>query len=304
MQTTLITGTSSGIGFETALLFARQGRKVYATMRNLSKASSLKEIAARENLSLQVLELDVTRQESVEKAMGDIHSENDQVDVLINNAGIGCAAPLEILKDAVHHLVFETNYFGAIRMIQAVLPGMREAGRGKIINISSFAGRVALPNQSAYCASKFALEAACEALAAEVMPFGIDISIIEPGVVDTEIFSNAEKTSVYDKGSPYLDIMRKNGKLFAHGRSRPEPVKNVADLILSLAGDRGETAFRLRHLIGKDAGKITKGRRTLSDEQWITLFGNTDMAAYIRAMDSGFGIDLYPSQATNETPPI
>src|SRR5215468_35165 len=186
----VVTGTSSGIGLATALELARKGHRVFAGMRNLGKAQPLREAAAKEGLPVEVLELDVNSQASVERAFAAARAHGP-VDVLVNNAGIGGATPLELTPEAEHRAMFETNYFGAIRCIQAVLPEMRERKAGAIVNITSIAGLVATPNQIAYSASKWALECLGEALAHEVRRFGIRVVNIEPGVVMTSIFENS-----------------------------------------------------------------------------------------------------------------
>lgn len=171
-ENAVVTGTSTGIGFATSVRLARHGYRVFAGMRNLAKAGSLQAAAAGANLPIQVIELDVTSGASVDAAF-EIISGHGPVDVLVNNAGIGGATPLELTPEDEHRRMFETNYFGAIRCIQAVLPAMRERRRGAIVNVTSIAGLWATPNQIPYSASKWALECAGEALAHEVRRFGI-----------------------------------------------------------------------------------------------------------------------------------
>ena len=176
MPVTLVTGTSTGIGYATALHFARQGHRVIATMRNLAKAGPLETAARDAKLPLVVRELDVTRPESIARAVGETAEREGLIDVLVNNAGVGGATPLELTPEDEHRAMFEANYWGPIRMIQAVLPSMRERRTGCIVNVTSIAGRVATPNQIAYSASKFALGAASEALAHEVAAFGVRVA--------------------------------------------------------------------------------------------------------------------------------
>jgi len=289
MKVTLITGTSTGIGFETAVYFAKQGRKVYASMRNTAKAAELVKLKTEGQLPLEILELDVTDNDSIRVAIEKISAAGDTIDVLVNNAGIGCAGPLEELDEKAHRSVFDTNYFGAINLTKAILPQMRANREGTIINITSFAGLLAVPNQFAYSASKFALEAASEAMAGEVKPFGIRVSLIEPGVTKTAIFENAVESSVFDKSSPYVDTMKKNGKIFAYGLRNPESPVNVAKLIFDVAGSDNP---KLRYLIGKDAENFMKGREKMTDEQWVDLFGTTNQKEYIDEMKRYFKIDI------------
>src|SRR5439155_16195864 len=167
METAVVTGTSTGIGFATSVHLARHGYRVFAGMRNLAKAEPLRAAASEENLPIEVIDLDVTSATSVDRAFEAI-SGHGAVDVLVNNAGIGGATPLELTPEDEHRRMFETNYFGAIRCIKAVLPAMRERRRGAIVNVTSIAGLVAIPNQIPYSASKWALECAGETLAHEV----------------------------------------------------------------------------------------------------------------------------------------
>ena len=285
METAVVTGTSSGIGFATSLHLARQGYRVFAGMRNLAKATPLRTAAAESALPIEVIPLDVTSTESVRRAFADC----GPVDVLVNNAGIGGASPLELTPEEEHHQMFETNYFGAIRCIHAVLPSMRERRRGVIVNITSVAGLVATPNQIAYSASKWALECAGEALAHEVRRFGIRVVNIEPGVVMTKIFDNSAEATRYDKTSPYQPIMRRNGKFYAAGFRDPAHPDEVAETILA-AITSGE--YRLRWPVGKDAIGMTSGRRKISDEAWIGLGGDLSDPEYNERFFEYFGVRL------------
>jgi NAD(P)-dependent dehydrogenase (short-subunit alcohol dehydrogenase family) len=289
MPVTLVTGTSTGIGFATALHLARDGHRVVATMRNLAKAGPLEEAARQESLPLTVRELDVTRQDSIDGAVAATRAHEGAIDVLVNNAGIGGATPLELTPDAEHRAMFEANYWGPIRMIQAVLPSMRERRAGCIVNVTSIAGRVATPNQIAYSASKHALAAASEALAHEVAAFGIRVAIIEPGVVQTAIFENSAGATRYDKTSPYRQIMRRNGKLFAAGFRNPGKPETVAAAILE-AITTGRP--RLRYPVGVDAEGLAAGRARISDEEWVAMGGELSDEEYNARFKRYFGIDL------------
>jgi len=155
----VVTGTSSGIGLATALELARKGHRVFAGMRNVGKAGALREAAAKDGLPVEVIELDVNAQSSIDRALAGVRAHGP-IDVLVNNAGVGGATPLELTPEDEHRQMFETNYFGAIRCIQAVLPEMRERRSGAIVNVTSIAGLIATANQIAYSASKWALECA------------------------------------------------------------------------------------------------------------------------------------------------
>jgi NAD(P)-dependent dehydrogenase (short-subunit alcohol dehydrogenase family) len=291
MPVTLITGTSTstGIGFATALHLARHGHRVVATMRNLAKAGPLEEAARKESLSLAIRELDVTRQESIDRAVADTREQDGPIDVLVNNAGIGGATPLELVPEAEHRAMFEANYWGPIRMMQAVLPSMRERRTGVIVNVTSIAGRVATPNQIPYSASKHALAAASEALAHEVAAFGIRVAIIEPGVIQTAIFENSAGATRWDKTSPYRQIMRRNGKVFAAGFRSPGRPETVAAVILeAITTDRP----RLRYPVGVDAEGLVAGRARISDEEWVAMGGELSDEEYNARFKRYFGIQL------------
>ncbi|MGH7899742.1 MAG: SDR family oxidoreductase [Candidatus Binatia bacterium] len=288
MEIAVVTGTSTGIGFAASLHLARSGYRVFAGMRNLAKAGPLREAASQANLPLEVIELDVVAPSSVAQAFETV-SRHGPVDVLVNNAGIAGATPLELVPENEHRRVFETNYFGAIRCIQAVLPAMRERRRGTIVNVSSVAGLVAIPNQIPYSASKWALECAGEALAHEVRRFGIRIVAVEPGVVMTGIFENSAEATRYDKQSPYQPIMRRNGKFYAAGFRDPSQPDEVAEAILAaITSDE----YRLRWPVGKDAVGLSEGRRKISDESWIALGGDLSDQEYNGRFLEYFGIQL------------
>jgi len=288
MDTAVVTGTSTGIGLATSLTLARHGYRVFAGMRNLAKAGPLRDAAASARLPIEVIELDVTSAESVRRAFAAV-SEQAPAAVLVNNAGIGGATPLELTPEAEHRQMFETNYFGAIRCIQAVLPAMRERRRGSIVNVTSIAGLVATPNQIAYSASKWALECAGEALAHEVRRFGIRVMNIEPGVVMTSIFENSAEATRYDKRSPYQPIMRRNGKIFAAGFRNPIGPEVVAETILAAISSE---EYRLRWPVGDDAVGMSRGRRRLSDEAWVAMGDDLSDEEYNRLFLESFGIRL------------
>jgi len=285
MKTAVVTGTSTGIGFATSLLLAAHGHRVFAGMRNLGKAQPLRDAAAKAGVPVEVIELDVTAQASCDRAFASIGA----VDVLVNNAGIGGASPLELTPEAEHRQMFETNYFGAVRCIQAVIPGMRERRSGAIVNITSIAGLVATPNQVAYSASKWALECLGEALAHELYRFGVRVVNVEPGVIMTSIFENSKETTRYDKASPYQPIMRRNGKLFAAGFREAAQPEQVANTILEAITT---SQYRLRWPVGKDADGLAKGRPQISDEEWVRMGGDVSDQEYNDWYHQRFGIKL------------
>lgn len=203
----VVTGSSSGIGFETALALAREGYYTYATMRDTSKGSKILDAARRENLKLEVVTLDVDREDTIKACIGKILADRKRIDVLVNNAGyflVGCLEEITI-KDIKAQ--FETNFFGIVRTIQEVLPSMRSQKSGIIVNISSVAGRIGFPVTPGYISSKFALEGLSESMRYELAPFGIKTVIIEPGVVKTNLFASLKKATKPE--SVYKDITEK-----------------------------------------------------------------------------------------------
>ncbi|MEY4952188.1 MAG: hypothetical protein RL299_612 [Pseudomonadota bacterium] len=195
----LITGASSGFGYLGALLYARQGAKVIATMRNLPRpeAAELQKIAASENLDISVLGLDVTSDTSVAKAVAQaLKLAGGKIDVLVNNAGIGITGPVEVQDMAATKLAFDTNVFGIQRMLRAVLPSMRKRKSGVVFNISSQLGRVITPGGGHYSATKFALEALSEQMAYELVPLGIEVCVIQPGGYPTKIWVNRNSYNI------------------------------------------------------------------------------------------------------------
>ena len=206
MAVVLITGCSSGFGKLAALQFARKGDHVFASMRNTSKAGDLEQAKRAEKLQLDVVQLDVTDEQSVANAVRQVIDTAGRIDVLVNNAGIGAHGPLEETDDAELREVFNTNFFGAMNVIRHVAPKMREQHSGTIVNVSSLAGRVPPPFSGTYSASKFALEAASESLHFELHPFGIRVVLIEPGGFETNIEQNRRVARRFTEGSPYLEL--------------------------------------------------------------------------------------------------
>jgi NAD(P)-dependent dehydrogenase (short-subunit alcohol dehydrogenase family) len=288
MDTAVVTGTSTGIGFTTALHLARNGYRVVAGMRDLGKGEPLHAAAAAEGLPVELVALDVTDPASVATAFRHVAAAAP-VDVLVNNAGIGGASPLELTPEDEHRRMFETNYFGAVRCIQAVLPSMRERHRGAIVNITSMAGRWATPNQIPYSASKWALECLGEALAHEVRRFGVRVVNVEPGVIMTNIFQNSSEATRYDKTSPYQQVMRRNGKVFAAGfRAGAQPEIVAATILEAIT----TPSYRLRWPVGDDAVGFVRGRPKISDEDWVAMGDDLSDEEYNRRFYEYFGIRL------------
>jgi NAD(P)-dependent dehydrogenase (short-subunit alcohol dehydrogenase family) len=284
LSTVLITGTSRGIGLESALAFGRAGHSVAATMRNPARAPELARIAAQEQLPITVVPMDVDDDASVHEAMRRIGAEMGPIDVLVNNAGIERTGTVEELPLAEFRAVMETNFFGVIRCTQAVLPSMRQRRSGCIINIASISGRLSASPLAAYTASKFALEALSECLAQEVKAFGIRVAIVEPGIIDT---SMAREISSAGAESHYPHE-RRMAALFSASLQHPVPPSIVTDKLLEIAtGD----SWQLRHVVGPDAAPFLAWRQAMSDEAWVD-FGALDDAAWHARILADFGMDL------------
>ena len=286
MSIVLITGTSSGIGLATALHFARLGHEVHAGLRNLAGAAELRQAIEGEKLPIRPVALDVDDAASVQRGVTEVLDKAGRIDVLVNNAGIGGGGPIEDVPVDWAKGLFETNYFGAIRMIQAVLPGMRERQSGAIVNVSSIAGRMAIAGHGHYSAVKHALEAASEALAQEVQAFGIRVVIIEPGVVVTPIFTKARRFA--DPASPYAVHVRRLLLFYQMQMKTPSQPSDVAAVIHEAVTTK---APALRYLVGEDAKRLAAGRQRLTDEEYIAGGRPMPDDEYLDFMRRRFGFD-------------
>jgi len=266
MSTILVTGSSTGIGLATALHFARQGWDVHAGVRDVAGATDLRDAIEEERLPVRLVTLDVDRDDSVTRAVGAVLARAGRIDALVNNAGIGGGGPIGDVPVDWAKTLFETNYFGAIRMIQAVLPGMRAEGAGAIVNVSSIAGRLAVAGHGHYSAVKSALEAASEALAQEVIRFGIRVAIIEPGVVVTPIFTKAKRFVAAD--SPYAVHTRRLLLFYEMQMKRPSQPEDVARVIHEAVTTPDP---KVRYLVGEDARRLAAGRARLTDEEYVEI---------------------------------
>jgi NAD(P)-dependent dehydrogenase (short-subunit alcohol dehydrogenase family) len=279
----LITGCSTGIGFATAISLAQAEHKVFAAMRNPSSSPELAVRAADDHLPIRVLRMDVDSDESVREAVQEVLSEHGQIDVLVNNAGIPGGGPVEEVEMELFRKIMETNFFGALRCMQAVLPGMRQLNSGHIINVTSVAGRIVMAPQAAYAASKWALEATSEALAQEVRRFGIRVTIVEPGLTATPIFGKV-KPRQWSSHYPQAKRMR---ALFGALLQNPTQPSVVADKIVHIVNSDSGT---FRHPVG-DANVHFAWRASMTDEQWIELNGVEDDEVWCASVKRHFGID-------------
>ena len=260
----LVTGSSSGIGFETALLLARNGFDTFATMRNMNKSKEITEVSKRENLPLRVMQLDVNDDRSVADAIKNILNEKKSIEVVVNNAGYGLMGSVEDSSLDEIKAQFETNFFGAIRVIKEVIPIMRKQRSGTIVNVSSVAGRIGFPMGSAYVSSKFALEGLSESMSYELKQFGIKIVLIEPGVINTN-FAFVTPKKALEANSSYSQLMNKLEENLFSTIANGTPPKDVANVILhSITKESPEH----RYLVGNDAVELINARKNSTDEEF------------------------------------
>lgn len=262
-QVVLITGCSSGIGYETALMLARNGFHTFATMRNTKKLDSLEEIIKKERLDLSIRELDVNDDRSIENTINCVKKEANRIDVLINNAGYGLVGFFEDLTLDEIRNQFEVNFFGVLNITKKIIPIMRLQKSGIIINVSSGAGQVGFPGISAYVSTKFAIEGFSESLMYELFPYGIKVVIIEPGVIKTNFFRNCIVSEhSMKKSSPYsrsLGKFQKNVELMQEHATSPI---DVAKVILQVLGNNEP---KQRYIVGNDVAMILEAKKNLSD---------------------------------------
>lgn len=285
MSTILITGCSTGIGFSTATVVARSGHTVYATMRNPQRSPELGQLAESEGLPITILPMDVDSDESVKETIAQVLAQAGHIDVLVNNAGIAPIGSVEEMSIATFRTVMETNYFGTLRCLQAVVPGMRERQSGCIINVSSVAGKLYSPFQGAYSATKAAVEAISESLAAELQPFGIRVVLVEPGVMDTPILSKLDETPA----NTHYPTMNRLQAFYAASRKNHVSPTLAGELIQGIIVGNDN---RLRYPVGPDALPLLGWRSSLSDEDWIASTG-VDDETWIAGMGQ-LGLDVRP----------
>ena len=297
----LVTGSSTGIGFETSLLLARNGFYTYATMRDTRKSDNIEKIANNENLPLKVLSMDVDNDDSVKNAIYKILDEKKKIDILVNNAGYGLFGALEEIPIDEAKKQFETNLFGAMRTIKETLPTMRKQKNGIIINVTSLAGVVGIPAECIYVSTKFALEGLSESISYELQPFGIKVIIIEPGVINTNFvpnikFSNKtddkllqtlmkqeEKSEINYSNN---DIKKKNTSYYSNTidtflshyfsamNNAPSP-KEVAIVILeAIKNASNSSEYLFRHTVGEDAKTFAQAKKNMSDSQLHEFISN------------------------------
>ena len=272
----VVTGSSSGIGFETSLTLARNGFLTYATVRNLNKSGNIKSVANKEKLPLKIVQLDVTDDGSVKNAMQSIIAEASRIDVLVNNAGYSLNGAFEDVAMEELKAQYETNLFGVTRVTQAALPIMRKQKSGIIVNISSGVVTIGgFPGGSAYVSTKFALEGLSKSMAYELEPFGIKVVLVEPGVIRTNFVNGivAAKKS-QDPNSPYSQMMQKMAASFEPMLENGSSADVVAKVVLNAVTSENPSP---KYLAGKDIETWMEAKRSMSDEEFRKMMKQTFM---------------------------
>lgn len=265
LDTVVVTGSSTGLGLEAALHLAEKGFRVYATVRDIAAEPKVRDAAAKRGVLLDVIELDITNQSSIDAAVERIVQESGTIYGLVNNAGIGLRGCLEDLSDEEIRRVFDANVFGTIAVTKAILPHMRAAGRGRIITISSVGGRVSSFGVSMYCASKFALEGFGEALSMEIAPFGLQSILVEPGIIDTTRWTTHRGLAdgALDQESPYYRMFQisevMSDEVVARSRTKPADVAKAIHTALTAEKPK------MRYIVGRPASAVVKLRRLLPE---------------------------------------
>lgn len=287
MDVAVVTGSNSGIGRSAAVDLAAKGWKVYGTMRSLDKGVKLAAMAAEAGVEVHPVVCDVSDTESVNRAMAEVLADAGQIDVLVNNAGIGGNGVAEETPIDTYTEVFDVNVAGIVRGVQAVVPHMRERGSGAIVNVSSVAGRIGALAQSPYVTSKWAVEGLSEGLAQELAPFGIRVVIIEPGIVKTAIM--AKNTDVPHASGAYDMAHRRLFNFYAAGLANPGMPSEVADVIhQAVTTDE----YRLRWTCGWGGPELCNNRASVSDEDWVALGAIEDDTMYTQRFQELFGLDM------------
>jgi NAD(P)-dependent dehydrogenase (short-subunit alcohol dehydrogenase family) len=285
MAIALVTGTSSGIGMATAITLARAGHVVFAGMRNPERGAELREALEKEQLPITVVQLDVDSDSSVDETVGKILADQSRIDVLVNNAGIGGGGPVELLPLSLFRQIMETNYFGSLRCIKAVLPSMRQRGSGCIVNVTSIAGQFGSAMQSAYAGSKWALEGLSEALAQELKPFGVRVAIVEPGVIATPMTMRERPKP---PPNPYSSQIERLTAFFTESLKAQTSPFVVGETIRDIVDGK---LTRLRNPSGPDAKPFLDARRALSDEEWVAL-GIASDSEWAGLLNEKLGLNL------------
>jgi NAD(P)-dependent dehydrogenase (short-subunit alcohol dehydrogenase family) len=271
----LVTGSSTGLGLETALYLAERRFRVYATVRSSDHVAAVREAAAARGVSLEVVGLDLTDQASIDQAVATTVADSGGIFGLVNNGGVGLRGCLEDVSDAEIRHVFEANVFGTIAVTKAVLPYMRAARRGRIVTMSSVGGRIATFGLSIYSASKFAQEGLGEALALELAPFGLQAVLVEPGIVKTTRWTTHRGTAekALDGESPYLRLFQAAeeiaDRLVERSRTRPIDVAQTVHQALTVQKPH------MRYVVGRPASAAVLARRYLPERLFERVYFGT-----------------------------
>ncbi len=261
-KTIFITGASSGIGKATAILFAKQGWNVAATMRNPQNETDLQQYP-----TIKVYALDVTQPDSVQQAVEQALADWQRIDVLLNNAGYGLAGPLETASEEKIMDQFSTNVFGVMRTIKALLPNFRESGGGTIINVTSIGGLVGLPFNSIYHATKFGVDGLSESLNYELRPFNIRVKIVAPGGVITDFATRSLQRTV-DGASAYDESLQNVFDAFGKNASNYSTAEQIAEVIYQAATDDTD---QIRYVAGQDAQALYTAWKSMSNEDFFSM---------------------------------
>ena len=271
MTATLITGCSTGIGLATAIHLAGRGHSVYASVRDLATSEGLRGATEEAGVALTVLSLDVDSPESIRAGVERVVEEAGCVDVLVNNAGVGDLWAVEDTTETDLLQMFRTNVFGPIALIRAVLPGMRAAGSGTIVNVSSVSARIVSAFSGPYAATKYALEAITQAVAVEGAAHGIRCVAIEPGFTQTPMLEKA-LSSLPSAEGPYSTVAGFIRALYEDGTETGGNPIDVARTI-EAAIESEETV--IQHPVGAAAEWVINGRAAASDQDWVDLWTRT-----------------------------
>ena len=291
--TAVVTGVNSGIGRATTLAFAQAGYRVFGTVRGLAKADKLLAKAVSINVAdrIHLVEMDVADSASVMEGFAKIYEATDEVDVLVNNAGVGGNAVTEECPIDTYTEVFNINHNGSVRCIQAVLPQMRKRGSGAIVNVSSVVGKITAIAQSPYYVSKWAVEGMSEGLAHEVAPFGIRVAIVEPGITRSSIF--AKNIDAPNQTGAYDAHYRRLFAFYAAGITNATPAEEAAATIFEAATT---STPRLRWHCSWGATELLAARAAMSDEEWVSFGRHLDDEAYYDEFAARFNLDIRPQQ--------
>ena len=286
MSVILVTGASTGIGLASALHLAGKGHQVFAGVRSPETANQLKDEIEKQSVAVELVQLDITDQASVDAAINTVMEETGRIDVLVNNAGIGGGraveeTPLEEVRE-----VFETNYFGAVRMLLAVTPIMREQRAGRIVNMSSLAGRMVFGCHGHYSAAKWALEGMSEALAFEMAEFNVRVALIEPGSVPTPAW---EKGTPPPEDTKYGNSLARLAAWATHTMKNPASTLDVAEAVAHAI--ESDTPH-FRYPVGQDAVEDIAGRMSVSDDEWIEA-NRLQGDAFARRWKEIVGVDYF-----------